>query len=118
MNKDQTRPTQNGVENSGPFASLDGLHTQLRHAVEDRDYLRVQSLVARQRAVFDHAGHQHPEARHYALAGRDLTAWALTMVRLQRAHDQRALAELVSFKKASQSYAPEQALGVECMVEG
>jgi hypothetical protein len=117
---DQAGSTQNCdvINDSMPFDALDDIHRQLRHAVEDRNYLRVQELIAQQRAVFDLAGHQHPEAQPHAVAGRDLAAWALTMVRLQRAHDQRALAETGAFKKAAESYGPEPVYAVDCLAEG
>jgi len=104
--------------NSDGFVALDCIHTQLRHAVEDRNYVRVQELVLQQRAVFETFGPQHPEAFRHAVAARDLAMWALTMVRLQRAHDQRALLELVAFKKAHESYKPKLVRDFACLAEG
>ncbi len=120
MHRDRTDQKQEAYvsEDSGPFAVLDGIHREFRHAVEDRNYLRLQELVAQQRAVFDRAGHQHPEAHNYAVAGRDMVAWALTMVRLQRSHDQHAWTNLVAFKKASDSYASELVSTIDCVAEG
>lgn len=103
------------LQNPDAFAILDNLRTLLRHAVEDRNYTRVQELVSQQRAVFEQVGAQHPDARQHALVDRDLAAWALTMVRLQRAHDQHALLELVAFKKMAESYAPPPARSVTCL---
>ncbi|MGA7413969.1 MAG: hypothetical protein WBW33_26060 [Bryobacteraceae bacterium] len=110
--------TLDGPGESDAFLALDVLHTQLRHAVEDRNYGRIQDLVAQQRAVFEQASPQHAGALHHAVAGRDLVMWALTMVRLQRAHDQRALLELVTFKKALDSYEPRAAHIFDCLAEG
>lgn len=120
MHHDRTAPKQesNVPEESGPFATLDSINREFRHAVEDRNYLRLQELVAQQRAVFDGAGHQHPEAHKYAMVGRELAAWALTMVRLQRSHDQHAWTNIVAFKKASESYAPEPVSGIDYVAQG
>ena len=105
-------------ENSDAFMALDGIHRQLRHAVEDRNYSRVQDLVAQQRSVFEQAGQHHSGVLQHARLGRDLAFWALTMVRLQRAHDQRALLELVAFKKAYESYKPKFIRAFDCLAEG
>ena len=104
--------------NPDAFIALDHIHTQLRHAVEDRNYGRVQDLVTQQRVVFDQADPHHPETLQQAQAGRDLAVWALTMVRLQRAHDQRALLELVAFRKADESYKPRPVHSFDCVAEG
>jgi hypothetical protein len=115
-------PEQNNVSQDAPgsdaFIALPSIHTQLRYAVEDRNYRRVQDLVAQQRTVFERAGPQHAEALQHARSGRDLVMWALTMVRLQRAHDQRALFELVAFKNAQTSYGPKPVRSFDCLVEG
>lgn len=120
MSYDQTTEPQKVESPDSPdvFVALYTIHTQLRHAVEDRNYIRVQELVAQQRAVFEQAGPQHADARRHALPGRDLVVWALTMVRLQRAHDLRSLLELVAFKKAHQSYEPKPVRASNCLAEG
>lgn len=120
MDPDQTTVAVSVEEplSSSAFVALDRIHTQLRHAVEDRNYSRVQDLVAQQRAVFEKAGPQHAEALQHAQAGRELASWALTMVRLQRAHTQRALLELAGFKRAHESYRPKHVRPYDCHVEG
>jgi len=120
MVDEQTMALQrvDGPGSSDAFIALDGIHRQLRHAVEDRNYARVQDLVAQQRSVFEQAGPHHSGALRHARLGRDLAFWALTMVRLQRAHDQRALLELVAFKKAYESYKPKPIRAFDCLAEG
>ncbi len=111
-------PRANASANPNAFLALDSIHTRLRHAVEDRNYTRVQDLVAQQREVFEQAGADHTEALRHARVARELAIWALTMVRLQRAHDHRALLELVAFKKACQSYQPKPVRAFDCLMEG
>ncbi len=107
-----------GTADSDAFLALDGIHTQLRHAVEDRNYTQVQNLIAQQREVFEQAGADHTEAPLHARRAHELAVWALTMVRLQRAHDQRAMCELVAFKKAHESYQRKPVRVFDCRVEG
>jgi len=116
MRHEQSREKLDG--DVDPFIALDCIHTQLRHAVEDRNYNRVQDLVAQQRTVFEHAGPHDAEILEHAQRGRDLVIWALTMVRLQRAHDQRALLELGAFRQAYESYKPKPIRAFDCLAEG
>jgi hypothetical protein len=120
MHRDQTEVPigLDKPQNPDPYVALEGIHRQLRHAVEDRNYSRVQDLVAQQRAVFDEAGPHHAEAVQYALPARDLAAWALTMVRLQRAHNQRALVELGALRKAHESYTQRPVRSQNGQIEG
>jgi hypothetical protein len=64
MQQDQTSlpHTADSTDNSDAFISLATIHTQLRDAVEDRNYRRIQDLVVQQREVFERAGARHAEA--------------------------------------------------------
>ena len=106
MARDQNTLQKTLSDASDAFSGLDHIHRQLREAVEDRNYTLVDGLLAQQRAVFEQAGVNHPKARYHATVARDMAAWALTMVRLQHAHDQRQLFEVIVIQKASESYAP------------
>jgi hypothetical protein len=109
MHDDQTTVAKQVDERGNPdaFTALEGINTRLRHAVEDRNYARVEELIAEQRDVFERASPYDPEIIPHAERARDLIIWALTMVRLQRAHDQRAISELGAFRQAYASYRPE-----------
>lgn len=87
-----------------PFARLPELQKLIRQAVEDRDYPRVLSLIEEQQAMFHEAGRGHPKTSHFAHIAHELTVWALTMVRLQRAHTESRIRQLSSAKRIADSY--------------
>jgi hypothetical protein len=87
-----------------PFARLSEVQANIRRAVEERNYPRVLSLVDEQQAIFRAAGRHHPEVPHFAKIAHELTVWALTMVRVQRAHTESAIRQLSSAKRIADRY--------------
>ncbi len=54
--------------------------------------------------MFRAAGRGHPEISRFARVAHELTLWALTMVRLQRAHTESAIRHLSTAKRIADSY--------------
>jgi hypothetical protein len=91
-------------EPENPFARLPEVQKQIRQAVEQRNYAQVLLMVEKQRVLFHEAGYGHPEILRFARIAHELTLWALTMVRLQRAHTKSAIHRLSTMKRISNSY--------------
>jgi hypothetical protein len=87
-----------------PFARLPEVQSDIRRAVEERNYPRVLSLVDEQQAIFRMAGRHHPETSRFAQTAHELTVWALTMVRIQRAHTESAIRQLSAAKRIADHY--------------
>lgn len=64
----------------------------LRAAIEQRRYQDVQPILRNQRPLFESLNYNEPDALDLLKQGQDLANWALTMIRVQRAHMERSYA--------------------------
>lgn len=91
-------------QEQGPFLRLPEVQKGIRRAVEERNYKAVLGLVEEQQSMFRAAGPGHPEVPHFAQRAHELTVWALTMVRLQRAHTENAIRQITSARRVADIY--------------
>ena len=73
-------------------AEIERSFNNLRAAVEERRYDDIQTILRNQAPLFETLNYNEPEALDLLKQGQDLTNWALTLVRVQRAHMERAYA--------------------------
>lgn len=84
---------------------LQQISLDLKSAVEKQDYATAQSILVRQRVLLTDLDLNDEQAREYGLQSQQLLEWALMMAKLQRSHQETALAAVNRRQQADQRYA-------------
>jgi hypothetical protein len=84
--------------------SLQQSFADLRQAVEDRRYDDVPVVLKHQQELFNALDFKDSESFDLLKQAQDLTNWAITLVRLQRAHTERAYAHAQCLKQMGEGY--------------
>jgi hypothetical protein len=85
-----TKPTYSAIEEN--FDSI-------RRAIDNRAYDELDLLLAEQRVLIGNLPFADPEARAYFVQAQDLTAWSLTVVRMQRSALEQSLSSVARLKQ-------------------
>ena len=78
--------------------------SDLRSAIERQDYEAAQSLLVKQRRLLTGLDINHEQAREYGLQTQQLLEWALMMAKLQRSHQETALAAVNRGQQTDERY--------------
>ena len=76
----------------------------IRRIIENRAYDELNPLLAEQRILIGNLPLADPEAQEYFFQAQDLTAWSLTMVKMERSALATAISDVNRLKQLQQSY--------------
>lgn len=84
------KPTRSAIEEN--FDSI-------RSAIDRRAYDELDLLLAEQRILIGNLPFTDPEAQAYFTQAQDLTAWSITVVRMQRSTLEQSLSSIARLKQ-------------------
>ena len=84
------KPTHSAIEEN--FDSI-------RSAIDRRAYDELDLLLAEQRILIGNLPFTDPEAQAYFAQAQDLTAWSITVVRMQRSALEQSLSSVARLKQ-------------------
>lgn len=91
------------VENTSR-AAIEENFANIRRVIESRVYDELNPLLDEQRVLIGSLPFADPEAQAYFAQVQDLTAWSLTMVRMQRSALATAASDINRLKQLQQPY--------------
>jgi len=86
------------IENTSR-ATIEQNFANIRRVIESRIYDELNPLLAEQRVLIGSLPFADPEAQAYFAQVQDLTAWSLTMLRMQRSALEQSLAAVVRLRQ-------------------
>ena len=78
----------------------------LKLAIKNRKYDQIQPVLDEQRELLNKLHFREAGELELLKQAQDVTNWALTLARIQHAHDERAYACMLRLKQLDQGYMP------------
>ncbi len=84
------------------YLAVEKNFADIRIAIENRAYDDLHSLLAEQRVLIGNLPLADPEAQACFVQAQDLTAWSLSMVKMQRSALQESLSTVAQLKQVDE----------------
>ncbi|HSU29647.1 MAG TPA: hypothetical protein VLJ11_00310 [Bryobacteraceae bacterium] len=81
------------------YSAIEENFDSIRRAIDNRAYDELDLLLAEQRVLIGNLPFADPEAQAYFVQAQDLTAWSLTVVRMQRSALEQSLSSLARLRQ-------------------
>jgi hypothetical protein len=81
------------------YSAIEENFDSIRRAIDNRAYDELDPLLAEQRVLIGNLPFADAEAQAYFVQAQDLTAWSLTVVRMQRSALEQSLSSVARLKQ-------------------